>query len=353
MSSIKTASVLAFEKKLCNSDGLMYAGLWENRNDTSAWNPIKLQHKDVKGTISNRLNNPKSKDKKSEDQKNDDRMKLDASIQNANLQSVDSASLPFDCDTLKVVFTLRVLKDLSLPVTCNNQDYQRELTKKIGDYLEKQKCTELSFRYAQSLATGRFLWRNRVGAEEIEIKVSLVEGGEVKDTWKFNGFQYSLRNFSVDKDPQLTKMAEAIRMGLMGESYVFFQVEAFARIGAGQEVFPSQELVRAADNEKYPKRKVLYAVNEIGAMHSQKIGNAIRTIDTWYPDADDFGPIAIEPYGSVTSRGVAYRKPNEKMDFYSLLDGWILKNIIPALEQQHYVVACLIRGGVFGEKEKE
>ena len=88
-------------------------------------------------------------------------------------------------------------------------------------------------------------------------------------------------------------------------------------------------------------------------MHSQKIGNALRTIDTWYPneDGEPLGPIAVEPYGSVTSQGRAYRQPKQKKDFYNLLDSWILKNEAPEPEQQHYVMANLIRGGVFGEKD--
>ena len=32
MAQLKTASVLAFERKLANSDGLMYSGSWENRD---------------------------------------------------------------------------------------------------------------------------------------------------------------------------------------------------------------------------------------------------------------------------------------------------------------------------------
>jgi CRISPR-associated protein Csy3 len=39
------------------------------------------------------------------------------------------------------------------------------------------------------------------------------------------------------------------------------------------------------------------------------------------------------------------------MDFYNLLDGWVLKDNIPEPEQQHYLMANLIRGGVFGEKD--
>lgn len=98
---------------------------------------------------------------------------------------------------------------------------------------------------------------------------------------------------------------------------------------------------------------MLYQVNEIAALHSQKVGNALRTIDTWYPDATELGlgPIAVEPYGSVTSRGKAYRQPKVKMDFYTLLDNWVVKGKAPEeVEQQHYVMATLIRGGVFGEK---
>uniref|UniRef100_UPI000E2F7FCC type I-F CRISPR-associated protein Cas7f/Csy3 n=1 Tax=Escherichia coli TaxID=562 RepID=UPI000E2F7FCC len=55
-------------------------------------------------------------------------------------------------------------------------------------------------------------------------------------------------------------------------------------------------------------------------------------------------------YGSVTSRGIACRQPKEKMDFYTLLDRWVIKEEKPSVEQQHYVMAVLIRGGVFGEK---
>jgi CRISPR-associated protein Csy3 len=65
------------------------------------------------------------------------------------------------------------------------------------------------------------------------------------------------------------------------------------------------------------------------------------------------GPIAVEPYGSVTSKGVAHRRPTEKQDFYSLLDAWVIKDQAPAVEQQHYVMATLIRGGVFGASGKE
>lgn len=335
---IKTASVLAFERKLSNSDALMHAGTWANRATSADWKPISIQSKDVRGTISNRLKNAIASDP----------AKLDAEIQKANLQRIDVAALPFEADTLKVSFTLRVLGNLSTPSACNDQAYQAALSERINAYIEEHKFIELAARYAENLANGRFLWRNRVGAEAVEVRINHIQDEQVRHTWVFNGQDFGLRSFSVPKG-DLAALAEVIRQGLAGESFAFLQVEAFARLGFGQEVFPSQELVLDGGRDS-SKSKYLYKVNDVAAMHSQKIGNALRTIDTWYPGASELGPIAVEPYGSVTNRGTAYRQPKDKMDFYTLLDNWIIKNNQPPVEQQHYVMAGLIRGGVFGEK---
>ena len=128
-------------------------------------------------------------------------------------------------------------------------------------------------------------------------------------------------------------------------------VTAFVRIGAAQEVFPSQELI--LDKGKSTKSKTLYAVSGIAGIHSQKLGNALRTIDTWYPLADESGPIAVEPYGSVTTQGRAFRQPRDKTDFYTLLDNWLIRDQVPPAANQHFVMATLIRGGVFGDSGKD
>jgi len=341
--TIKTASVLAFERKLSNSDATMFSGDWTNRKNNSIWKPIPIQSKDVRGTISNRQKNTISNDP----------AKLDTEIQKANLQRVDVAALPFDADTLKVSFTLRVLGNLALPSACNDQAYQSELAKKIGAYTNEHSFSVLAARYAENLANGRFLWRNRVGADEVEVHITHVENKVDKKTnWIFNSTDFNLRAFSQPTG-ELASLTEVIRQGLAGEASVFLTIEAFVRLGAGQEIFPSQELVLDGGGRDSQKSKYLYQVDGVAAMHSQKIGNALRTIDTWYPGADELGPIAVEPFGSVTSRGKAYRQPKENLDFYSLLDGWILKNKIPDVEQQHYVIATLIRGGVFGDASKD
>ncbi|WP_095051623.1 type I-F CRISPR-associated protein Csy3 [Pseudomonas sp. Irchel s3b2] len=331
---LKTASVLAFERKLDPSDALFHSGDWQSRNH---WAPVAIREKSVRGTISNRQ---KTKDL--------DPANLDAKIENPNLQTVDVATLPHDADTLRVSFTLRVLAGTGQPSACNDSDYRQKLLETVKSYVDSNGFNELARRYAHNLANGRFLWRNRIGAERVQVDVAHMVDGKAATLWSFDGLALSLRNFdsSTENAGALNELTQLIASGLAGSQHVLLGVTAYVRMGAGQEVFPSQELIL----DRGDKSKTLYHVNQTAGLHSQKIGNAIRSIDTWYQEAEVNGPIAVEPYGSVTTQGKAYRQPrNTKDDFYTLLDGWVLKNKVPELGQQHFVVAILIRGGVFGE----
>lgn len=328
---LTTPSVLAFESKLACSDGVMFAGNWDQRQSSLQWAAIPVCEKSVRGTISNRLKAGDASDP----------AKVDAKIQNANLQTVDNAALTFDTDTLKLCFTLRILGNLEIPSTCNSPDYQKALADIIEQYITQQGFSELANRYATNLANGRFLWRNRVGAEAVETHIEF-QGQH----WVFDSLSLGLKSFEQPTG-DLAKLAKAIEKGLLGEEVILLKISAFVQLGQGQTVFPSQELVMSRDSGT--KSKYLYQLNGQAAMHSQKLGNALRTIDTWFPEYAEVGPIAVEPYGSVTNRGKAYRQPKANMDFYKLLDNWLLKGKEPEVEQQHYIMAMLIRGGVFGE----
>ncbi|BEU88449.1 type I-F CRISPR-associated protein Csy3 [Selenomonas sp. TAMA-11512] len=348
-------SVLAYEKKLVVSDGCMHGTTWEKRHAKST--PLAIVEKSVRGTISNRLpdavqNNP---------------AKINAKVENPNPQRVDACALDMHQDTLKVAFTIKVLSGIESPSACNNAKFQQKYKGVAKKYIEKYGFSELAFRYAQNIANARFLWRNRLGAEEIEVVVkawvqewkqdadgrALVPNGRAEEkTWVFNAYDYSLRDFDNPGDTE--ELAGLIAEALCGKrGHVYIEVEAYAKLGTGQEVYPSEELVFNASKGKGDKGKVLYSVQGIAAMHSQKLSNAIRTIDTWYPDYADaengVGPIAIEPYGAVTNLGKAFRLPQEKKDFYTLFDSYALGEGLNRKEDEHYVMAVLIRGGVFGK----
>lgn len=338
-----TASVLAFEKKLVPSDGYMYGTLWEERNNTSSQAALKLIEKSVRGTISNRLKAAIKSDP----------VKLNAEVEKANLQTVDSCALAPEQDTLKLHFTLKVLGGVQKPSACNNALFKESYSTAVKTYIEKEGFKELGKRYALNLANARFLWRNRVGAENIEVQVNALNKDNTQ-SWVFDATQLSTRHFNND-DKKVVELGERIAAALSSEDdFLMLEINCFVQVGKAQEVYPSEELV--LDKGKGKKSKILYSVNDIAAMHSQKLGNALRSIDTWYPEFDDAektaGPIAIEPYGAVTNLGKAYRTPKDKQDFYTFFDKWARGTELDRVEDEHYVMAILVRGGVFGESDK-
>lgn len=334
------ASVLAFEKKLVPSDGYFYGTKWGDKNNTS---PLKLIEKSVRGTISNRL---KAAIK-------NDPVKLNAEVEKANLQTVDVCALGIDQDTLKLHFTLKILGGVQHPSACNNALFKQSYTTAVLDYIEREKFTELGKRYALNIANARFLWRNRVGAENIEVHVNALNK-ENKQSWIFDATKFSTRDFNIN-DEKVNSLAERIAKVLSSaDDFLMLEINCYVQTGKAQEVYPSEELV--LDKGKGKKSKILYAVNNIAAMHSQKIGNALRSIDTWYPEFGDLdssaGAIAIEPYGAVTNLGKAYRTPKDKKDFYTFFDSFARGGQLDRIEDEHYVMAILVRGGVFGESDK-
>jgi CRISPR-associated protein, Csy3 family len=338
------ASVLAFEKKLVPSDAIMYGTTWERRHDKFQQSELVLREKSVRGTISNRLKKALQSDP----------AKLDAEVEKPNLQRVDSCALNSGEDTLKLHFSLKVLSGVQQPSACNSESFLQTYQQAANDYIGAFGFSKLAQRYATNLANGRFLWRNRVGAENIEVEIKVLNKGQEK-TWTFNSHDFSTRDFD-HADAQVAELAEKMAQTLSGaQEFLLLEITAYAQVGLAQDVYPSEELVLDKSNAKGQKSKILYDVDGVAAMHSQKIGNAIRSIDTWYPDYADVetGPIAIEPYGAVTNLGKAYRTPKQKADFYTLFDRFAQGEDLESEQDQHYVMAVLVRGGVFGESGKD
>ncbi|MBS0423278.1 MAG: type I-F CRISPR-associated protein Csy3 [Proteobacteria bacterium] len=317
-------SVLAFSRKLEVSDALMTSGLWTDIDKTEKWQPIELHEKRNRATHSQY------------GAKDEDKPK-------PNLSWGDVATLPHDADTLRIKFTLKILGSLEKPTACNSPAFEAKVIQIVEAYRNADQFKELATRYANNIVNGRFLWRNRVGAESISIQVK-----HRAQLWQFNAYDYKLDQFTSpdENNHPFAQLVSVIQKGLQGDGFEYLEITAFSKLEFGQSVFPSQEMV--LNSPKGEKSKFLFQLSGCAAMHSEKIGNALRTIDTWYAEDSSARAIAIEPYGSVTSRGEAHRI--SKNDFYTLLQKWLKDEVIPAI-QQHYVIATLIRGGVFGGNE--
>lgn len=318
-------SVLAFSRKLEASDALMYSGLWSDIDQENAWQPIELHEKRNRATHS---------------QYGADDNKKPTS----NLSWGDDAVLPHTADTLRLSFTLKTLGNLDEPTACNDPEFEQKIKSSIAAYKDEFKFSELALRYAHNIANARFLWRNRVGAEEILVKVKHKSG-----TWQFDAYEYALNDFKATDSQDFNALVAAIQEGLNGKGFEYFEIVTYAKVGLGQRLWPSQEMVM--NIPKGEKTRHLFHLYGCAAMHSEKIGNALRTIDTWYTDAENVGAIAIEPFGSVTSKAQAWR--SSKNDFYSLFIRWLNKDELVTAVDQHFVIAVLIRGGVFGGNDKK
>lgn len=322
-STIELPSLLSFDRKLENSDGLMFSGNWDNIKQDASWEPISIIPRFNRSTQSAHGISDENKIKP-----------------NPVSASNDDANLPLEHDTLKVSFSLRVIGDLGVPFACNAPNFEQAIVDKVNTFKQSKMLDELAKRYAINIANGRFLWRNRVGAEKVYIFVN-IHGQD--EPLGFDAYQYNLNEFNYDDD-KLARLTQIIKQGLVGEQgFCFLEVDAYVKLGAGQHVFPSQEMNMGE------KRKSLFKIKDQAAMHNVKIGNALRTVDTWYEQDAKF-PIAAEPYGAVTQRGQAYRPSSN--DLYTLMINWVNnKEVSP--EEQAYVVSNLIRGGVFSKISKD
>lgn len=319
-------SVLAFDRKLEPSDALMFSGNWNDKE----WSPIKLferRNRAVKSNFKQEILN--------------DEEQLQKEITEANLSWGDDAALAHNHDTLKVSFSLRIVSGLEKPSVCNDTNFEECFKTKIADYVTIG-LGELASRYACNIANGRYLWRNRVGALDVKV---VVEHSSFTESLIFNAYDFPLNQTTSD-NAKIAELTGLIHQGLAGDENVLLKISAFVRLGEGQRVWPSQEMVMKPP--KGEKSRHLFSLNGQAAIHCEKIGNALRTIDDWYPNAN--APIAVEAYGTVTQRGIAYR--SSRNDFKSLLLAWLNEtneNAQKVTDNKHFVAAMLIRGGVFGE----
>ena len=251
---------------------------------------------------------------------------------------------------------------------------EKEFRKAFADFVIKAKeskgLQEVACRYVRNIVNGRWLWRNRSVAEHISIKVSEIIEHDQSQTTKsykliaeFNALDYSLKSFD-DVSESENKIANILVRGMQGDVNSGLHIEAIVDFGmGGVEVFPSQNYL-----EEKPKgfSRSLYQLNPIrperqakdnqflgqAAIRDQKIGNALRTIDTWYDKflENDSKPIPVEPNGASLDAQDFFRVDKKKKD--SAFD--ILKEIRsldPNSDKGMFLIACLVRGGVYSEGE--
>ncbi|PPC84690.1 MAG: type I-F CRISPR-associated protein Csy3 [Methylotenera sp.] len=284
----------------------------------------------------------------------------------SNLKITESAKLSPNAKGFAVSFSLK-MTPLALALhSCSGTDASA-VRKSVEGFIERATVSDgamdVCLRYARNIANGKWLWRNRNIANHITIEVSTGEGELVAN--------FDAKHIPMHKFDQYSKgeyaIANLLMDNLSGKSYNGLKVVATVNTGidGNIEVFPSQNYV---ENKPQGYAKSLYKVNpqrvnrdEIGsvllgeaAIRDQKISNALRSFDTWYSDFNEIGvALPVEANGASLEFASFFRKSKNGSFFDSLKN---LNNLDENSDEGKFVIACMMRGGVFGEsdaKEKE
>lgn len=279
----------------------------------------------------------------------------------SNIQTTDSAKSDPDAVALIVRFGLRFAEVGSLPVVVaggekdNPQDIAA-LRESIYRFIERAKQSnclqEIALRYARNIANGRWLWRNRMVASSVRVQVRSNDR-----TLSFDALSIPLNAFSDFSDDERL-LAASIEDGLAGRSAVGIEVEARLEMGfvGSFEVYPSQNYLenkptgfaRSLYCLGMPERKIESGMQIMGqaAIRDQKVANALRTFDTWYPDFSNVGrPIAVEPNGANLEAQNFYRDIASPASAFKMMGR--LNQIDPASDDGLFMLACILRGGVY------
>lgn len=285
------------------------------------------------------------------------------------------AKLDDDAEAMIVRFGLAML-DVSQGINmCSDSGDVTEAKRfqaTIEDFLARAKRSKaiemLALRYARNIANGRWLWRNRTFAHSIIISVASRNGKLIA---AFDAKKVPTNHFDRYTADE-KKLGEAIAAQMMGTSTDCLLVEAKLHmlVPGAIVVFPSENFVekdkgREDTNEKCKSLYKSRSVKSLGArdnktnlvgyaaIRDHKIWNALRTIDTWYPDYEERGvPIPIEPLGASMQDQEFFRKgPDSSFEMFRSL-----AVIDPESVEGLYCLACVERGGVYGpakpKKEK-
>lgn len=342
----KLPSVVALTRSLVMTDALFYSALANGQEK-----PLPVLRHGIRGTQN------VDKEGKTNAAGTVERREV------ANIQVTDSAKADPEAVALIARFGFRPIKLGSIPfmVAAGKEDkdaeqelpaFRRSLEQFVQRALAADALDEIGRRFARNMAGGRWLWRNRMVAAGVEVTV---QHGQQR--LQFNALTLPLQHFqqpTIDEQTLGTWIAD----GLRGSADVGLQIEARVDMGVtgSFEVYPSQNYLE--DKRKgfarslyclgHPEQHDKSAVRVMGqaAIRDQKIGNALRTFDTWYPSYAEVGrAIAVEPNGASLEAQDFYRPASKPCSAFKLMCR--LNELDPRSDDGLFMLACLIRGGVY------
>lgn len=344
--------MLAFSRSIQITEGLFYATSSANQDVLT---PVAVLEKGVRG------------------QSSEDKAKNPGL---SNPQSVEYAIIPQEHDGVRLSFSVRFMPLSLRPHACNNTDVGASYERLASAYRTAGGFEVQALLYIWNIANARFAWRNRFQSDAMTVRIE----SEDAEALTFDPFKLKLDVPATHEDlvasltsgspDALGEIIAGVAHGLSNydnEAYAL-KITWDAAMEPAQEIFPSQEYIREEKADKqlsrvFAKLPTFHNGRTLmqASMHSQKIGAAIRHIDIWHESEDHDAPIAVNPYGGVQETSAVLRDPKSKRSFYdlrakadALISGIEAANSPEEVTgDAHFVMANLVRGGVFGASGKK
>ena len=346
-------SVLSFSRSIQPTIGYLYSVKSPNSADDK---PVIIEQETLRTTFSNYGEREKIT-----------KLVSDEKAGTSNIQTVEAAYVSKGYSWLKAAFSVSFLCNSLQANSTNDFEASNKLEKLVELYLAKETENTLAKAYLTNIVSGRWFFRNDYGQNKLVTISGDIDGAEFSETFVTPKRAYDMESALESNKEGFERLTALVHQGLFDpRASVQLKVEGFIQLSEGAEVFPSQEFAQDAKTRDGQRlSKVLSSItldngSRQATFHSQKIGNALRTIDSWYEDAEYSLP--VEPFGIDQRLSLSQRAKGN--DFYTLveknLETWIEEipkstnvNELPYVDSLHFVIACLVRGGVYSGDSKK
>jgi len=286
-------------------------------------------------------------------------------ITDSNPTRQEYCELDTDNDTLVVKFNVRFLPLTSENLhACSNELFRKimDVKTKVG---EKSFIDNIAYRIATNLVNARAAGRNlsvrQMCRGLMYVRIDELNGmsNTINKTWYFHEDEFGSEkinqlgfDYHCDK---ISEIAERIGKVVFNENnscdVVKFRVIYGIRGEINCPVFGGQSFPDDKVNSSKTKLSLIFdktgTDNQV-CISAMKVGNAIRTIDTWYSkyNVDDCNYILpINPYGQCREGMDAFRLGQE--DYFSIQKN-IAKGKNCSETEMLFFLAVLMRGGLLG-----
>lgn len=358
-------SVFGIERGINVSDAQMFNYLGEGAQDEV----IHVMRHGIRGILG-------AADAHTKKKKNGDEKKGVAQI-----QVTETARTAPDAKGLKLRFKIRPSPILGRISGCNDFSYRKKFDAFLTIAQNSSSMHEVSRRYARNILNARWMNRNKVLGSNVRVSVRWSGGSVESKGFGRLGFGEHEQAYTAEEET-LSKALMDVFRGLVDNDFIVEGIVEF-EAPASMQVYPSQNYV---SNKPTGFARSLYKINALSSeeireqldaantenhqsyladvirvgeagIRDDRINNAIRTIDTWYTKGgDDQSPIAIEPNGACLETGEFNRVggKDHSRNAYALLRDieamtCKVKESDEADPEVMYLLASIIRGGVYGE----